>query len=203
MNFIGSRTIETDRLVLRKSTMAEQKRLWEILMLPEVNKWYLVGAKKHANDKEYWTWEVQEKFYQAKVDKAGNEDVFYWSIFLKADYTNSGKEEVIGQVSAQEYGEDLSVRDVGWYLDPTYQGKGYASEAACAMIDYMFKKVEIEKIISGAVKDNVASCRVFEKLGFDKIGEETHDSNYTFYDGTLTFSKYELTRKKYLSNGNN
>ena len=61
MNFIGSRTIETDRLILRKSTMAEQKRLWEILMLPDVNKWYLVGAKKHANNKEHWTWEVQKK----------------------------------------------------------------------------------------------------------------------------------------------
>ena len=203
MNFIGSRTIETDRLVLRKSTMDEQKRLWEILMLPEVNKWYLVGAKKHANNKEHWTWEVQEKFYQAKVDKAGNEDVFYWSIFLKPEYTNSGKEEVIGQVSAQEYGKDLSIRDVGWYLDPAYQGKGYASEAARAMIDYMFKQVEIEKIISGAVKNNVASCRIFEKLGFDKIGEVTEESNYTFYDGTLTFSKYSLTRKKYLDNGNN
>lgn len=203
MNFIGSRTIETDRLILRKSTMAEQKRLWEILMLPEVNKWYLVGAKKYANNKEHWTWEVQEKFYQAKVAKASNDDVFYWSIFLKPEYTNSGKEEVIGQVSAQEYGEDLSIRDVGWYLDPAYQDKGYASEAARAMIDYMFKQVEIEKIISGAVKNNIASCRIFEKLGFDKIGEETYDSPYTFYDGTLTFSKYDLTRKKYLSNGNN
>lgn len=203
MNFIGSETIETDRLILRKSTMMEQKRLWEILMMPEVNKWYLVGAKKYAHDKEHWTWEVQEKFYQAKVAKASDKDVFYWSVFLKPEYTNSGKEEVIGQVSAHEYGEDLSIRDVGWYLDPAYQGKGYASEAAKAMINYMFKKVEIEKIISGAVKDNIASCKVFEKLGFDKIGEVTHDSPYTFYDGVLTFSQYELTRKRYLSNENN
>ena len=203
MNFIGSKTIETERLILRKSTMKEQKRLWEILMLPEVNKWYLVGAKKYANDKEHWTWEVQEKYYQVKVAKAENEDFFYWSIFLKPEYTNSGKEEVIGQVSAQEYGEDLSVRDVGWYLDPVYQGRGYASEAAKAMINYMFKQVEIEKIISGAVKDNIASCKIFEKLGFDKVGEITHDSSYTFYDGILTFSQYELTRKRYLSNENN
>lgn len=56
MNLIGSKTIETERLILRSSKMEEQKRLWEILMIPEVNKWYLVGAKKHANNPSHWTW---------------------------------------------------------------------------------------------------------------------------------------------------
>ena len=49
MKFIGSKKIETNRLILRSSKMEEQKRLCEILMISEVNKWYLVGAKKHAN----------------------------------------------------------------------------------------------------------------------------------------------------------
>lgn len=40
MNFLGSKTIETDRLILRTQTMNEQKRLWEILMIPEVNKYF-------------------------------------------------------------------------------------------------------------------------------------------------------------------
>ena len=63
MNLIGSKTIETERLILKSSKMEEQKRLWKILMIPEVNKWYLVGAKKHANNPSHWTWEAQEKFY--------------------------------------------------------------------------------------------------------------------------------------------
>ena len=194
--------IETERLILRSSKMEEQKRLWEILMIPEVNKWYLVGAKKYANDPSHWTWEVQEKFYKSKVDKADNNDVFVWSVFLKPEYTNSGNEEVIGQISAQENGEDITIRDVGWYIDPNYQGKGYATEASKAMINYMFKKVEINAIFSSAVKDNIASCRIFDKLRFDKIGEVIEKSPYTFYDGLLTFSKYELTRDDYLNNEN-
>ena len=189
MNLIGSRTIETERLILRSSKMEEQKRLWEILMIPEVNKWYLTGAKKHANN--------------PKVDKADNNDVFVWSVFLKPEYTNSGYEEVIGQVSAQENGEDITIRDVGWYMDPAYQGKCYATEAAKAMIDYMFSEVEINGISSGAVKDNIRSCRMFEKLGFNKIGEIEEESPYTFYDGILTFSKYELTKEYYFNNENN
>lgn len=127
-------------------------------------------------------------------------DFFGWSIFLKKEYTNSNKEEVIGQVSAQESSIDITIRDVGWYIDPKYQGNGYAKEAAKAMIDYMFKEVEIEKISSGAVKENIASCKIFEKLGFKKIEEIEEESPYTFYDGILTFSKYELDKKGYYEN---
>ncbi len=194
MNLIGSKSLETERLFLRSSRMEEQKKLWEILMIPEVNKWYLTSAKKHANNKEHWTWETQEKFYKFKVDKANDNDVFTWSVFLKPEYTESGKEEVIGQVSAQENGEDITIRDVGWFIDPKYQGNGYATEAAQKMIDYMFDEVKIKKISSGAVKENIPSCKIFEKLGFKKIGEVKEDSPYTFYDGELIFSKYELEK---------
>ncbi len=34
--------------------MKEQKRLWEILMILEVNKWYLTYAKKQAKNPDYW-----------------------------------------------------------------------------------------------------------------------------------------------------
>ena len=203
MNLIGSKTIETDRLVLRSSKMEEQKRLWEILMIPEVNKWYLTSGKKHANNPEHWTWENQEKFYKSKVNKSDDNDVFGWSVFLKSDDTKSGKEKVIGQVTAQESGDDITVRDVGWYIDPEYQGNGFATEAAKAMIDYMFKQVKINKISSGAVKDNIGSCKIFEKLRNKKVGECIQESPYTFYNGILTFSKYELDKESYLKNENN
>mgnify|MGYP004486935739 FL=1 len=200
MNLLGSKEIETKRLILRSSKIEEQKRLWEILMIPEVNKFYLVSAKKYAKDKNHWTWENQEKYYVSKVEKATNNDVFCWSIFLKKEYTNSAKEEVIGQISAQESEFDITIRDVGWYIDPTYQNKGYAKEAARAMIDFMFNKVEINSIYSCAVKENIASCKLFESLGFTKIKEETKESPYTFYDGLLVFSYYELKKDSYLNN---
>lgn len=203
MNLIGSKEIQTERLVLRSSKMEEQKRLWEILMIPGVNKWYLTSAKKYANNPNHWTWETQEKFYKSKVERANDINVFCWSIFLKEKYTNSGKEEVIGQVTAQENGKDISVRDVGWFIDPIYQGKGYATEAAKAMIDYMFIEVRIRKIDSGAVKNNISSCRIFEKLGFIKLRDKIIESPYTFYEGSLTFSKYELSKERYFNNENN
>ena len=35
MKYLGSKTLETNRLILKTQTMKEQKRLWEILMIPE------------------------------------------------------------------------------------------------------------------------------------------------------------------------
>ncbi len=130
MNLIGSKTIETERLILKSSKMEEQKRLWEILMIPEVSKWYLVGAKKHANNPSHWIWETQEKFYKSKIEKSKNNDVFVWSVFLKPKYTNSGYEEVIGQVSVQESGEDITIRDVGSRLSRKRlcNGSGFSND---------------------------------------------------------------------------
>lgn len=200
MNLIGSQTLETERLILRRSNMEEQKCLWEILMIPEVNKWYLVSGKKHANEPEYWKWDNQEKFYKYKVENANNTDVFGWSIFLKPEYTDDFKEKVIGQITEQEKSDDIFIRDVGWYIDPTYWNRGYAYEAASAMLKYMFEKVEIDKIESCAVKENFGSCRLFEKLGFEKTGEVTHESDYTFYDGILIYSLYQMNKKLYFEN---
>ena len=174
MNLIGSRTIETERLILRSSKMEEQKRLWEILMIPEVNKWYLVGAKKHANNPSHWAWENQEKFYKSKVDKADNNDVFVWSVFLKPEYTNSGYEEVIGQVSAQENGEDITIRDVGWYMDPAYQGKGYATEAAQACLKFAFETLNLNEIVAITSVQNKPSEQVMQRLGMQAMYEFNH-----------------------------
>lgn len=40
MKYLGSKTIETDRLILKAQLMEEQKKLWEILMIPEVNRYF-------------------------------------------------------------------------------------------------------------------------------------------------------------------
>ena len=48
MKYLGSKTIETDRLILKAQTMAEQQYLWSVLMQPDVNRYYLTVPKKFA-----------------------------------------------------------------------------------------------------------------------------------------------------------
>ena len=83
MNLIGSKTIETKRLVLRSSKMEEQKRLYDVLMIPEVNKWYLTSGKKHANNKEHWTWDNQYRFYKSKIDTNNQIEKFVMPVYEK------------------------------------------------------------------------------------------------------------------------
>ena len=72
-----------------------------------------------------------------------------------------------------EFGNENSdnIRDVGWFLDFNYHGIGYGSEAARAMIDYMFKEVQIDKIETCAATDNLASWKIMEKLGFHRTNK--------------------------------
>ena len=188
MNNIKPREINTKRLDLRIPTMDEQYRLWEILKDEEVNKYYFPTPDRIFNkynlDKtniddlkearkifieQFSDWERQEVFYQKKIDDIHNLEknpIYVWSIFLK------GTDTIIGQVSCQN-GEDEdkpSVRDVGWYIDPKYQGNGFASEAAKAMIDFMFNEVDITDIYTSAAAINPASWKIMDKLGFKYLG---------------------------------
>ena len=70
MNFIGTKTIETERLILKPQTMDEQKRLWEILMIPSVNSVYLTTPAKFRDKLKDWS--KQEPFYEEKIKHAND-----------------------------------------------------------------------------------------------------------------------------------
>ena len=196
MNFLGSKTIETDRLILRTQTMNEQKRLWEILMIPEVNKYFLTVPPKFREKLK--DWDKQQKFYEDDMKHANDNNVFRWSIFLK----DTG--ECIGRLSCHEgHDEDESInnpniRGVGWIIDPKFQGHGYGTEAAKAMIDFMFLDCEIEQIITGAAICNPASWKIMEKLEFERQ-EKTKMIQYTFLDELTEIYSYVMTKERYLS----
>jgi RimJ/RimL family protein N-acetyltransferase len=57
-------------------------------------------------------------------------------------------------------------REVGYWLGVAYWGKGYATEAACALINHAFTALGYDRLESAARVSNVASRRVLEKCGF-------------------------------------
>jgi len=52
-----------------------------------------------------------------------------------------------------------------WVIDPQHQRRGYASEAARAMIDFAFKDLRLKRIIATTEYDNLASQAVMRKAG--------------------------------------
>lgn len=197
MKFLGSKTLETDRLILKAQTMEEQYYLWSVLMNPDVNRYYLNVPKKYAEKLKDWN--IQEKYYEENMKHANDLDVFIWSVFLK----DTGK--CIGRFSCQEAKsdgyevDDSSIRGVGWYIDPKYKGKGYGYEAAKAMMDYMFNECEIDEIKTGAAIKNPASWMIMEKYGFVRL-DKTKMSEYTYVDEPVETYQYYLTKDMYFKN---
>lgn len=165
---------------------------WNILKNKEVSKYYLVGKINN-------NWEDEKKWQYKKLEKANDKDVFQWSIVLKSE------DCCIGQVSCQKSCDDLgntnpdNIRDVGWFLDLKYHGKGLGTEAAKLMVDYMFNEVCIDKIETSAAIENPASWKIMEKFGFIRTSK-IKKVKYTFIPEEVDCYCYEISRENYLIN---
>lgn len=94
--------------------------------------------------------------------------------------------EFVGSCGLRPYDPENDVYELGFHLVRSAWGKGYASEAAEAMIEYAFNKIRAKKLFAGHHPENTASRKRLEKLGFVYIHDE-------FYPSTgLQHPSYEL-----------
>lgn len=197
MKYLGSKTIETDRLILKVPTINEQKYLWDVLMNKSVGQYYLSGSP----NPNILDWEKWFDFIKEDIKRANNNDVFRWSVFLKSNNQCIGK---VGCHKASQEFDNInsdSIRGVGWYIDPKYSGNGYGFEAASAMIKYMFEECDIDQIIAKIVVENIASRRILEYYGATK-SDKTYAEKYMFSEKTLSVYLYSLTKDIYFYNKN-
>ncbi len=52
-----------------------------------------------------------------------------------------------------------------WALFPRHWGKGYATEAARAMVSYAFEELELARVVATTENDNLRSIAVMRRLG--------------------------------------
>lgn len=55
--------------------------------------------------------------------------------------------------------------EIGWRFDPAFWGRGYATEAARAALDFGFATLGLEEIVAITVPANLRSRAVMERLG--------------------------------------
>jgi RimJ/RimL family protein N-acetyltransferase len=65
--------------------------------------------------------------------------------------------------------------EIGWRLAREHWGKGYATEAAIAVIDYAFEDLALSDILSFTAQGNLRSRRVMERLGMRHHPSEDFD----------------------------
>ena len=63
--------------------------------------------------------------------------------------------------------------EVGWLLHPNYWGQGYATEAGAEAIRYAFEDLELERIYSCILPENLKSQAVAQRLGMELLEERT------------------------------
>jgi RimJ/RimL family protein N-acetyltransferase len=66
--------------------------------------------------------------------------------------------------------------EIGWRLAFTSWGRGYASEAASAALEFGFRQLHLREIVSFTVPSNLRSRRVMERIGMshDRDGDFEH-----------------------------
>lgn len=78
-------------------------------------------------------------------------------------------DELIGHIAFFKYFGDHTY-EIGWVFNPKFYSKGYATEAAQAMLDYGFTTMNIHRIVATCQPENIPSWRVMEKLGMRREG---------------------------------
>lgn len=87
-------------------------------------------------------------------------------IILGVELADSGV--LIGEVSLIWRSIEARQGEVGWIFDPNYQGRGYASEAAQAMLALGFGPGDLHRIAARCDVRNSSSWRLMERLGMRK-----------------------------------
>jgi ribosomal-protein-alanine N-acetyltransferase len=142
--------LQTGRLVLRPFREDDAPTVARILSIPRMSEHTLRFANPYPVEMsrawigQHNAWAEQGLHLQ-------------WAITVLDDV-------LIGTVSlALEPGQ--SHGDLGYWVGTEFWGRGYASEAARAVVDYGFSALQLARIEAKCFTTNAASIRVLEKTG--------------------------------------
>jgi RimJ/RimL family protein N-acetyltransferase len=98
----------------------------------------------------------------------------------------------VGNCGVRITDPELREGDIGYELHPDYWGRGYATEAARAVLRFGFEQAGLHRVWAECVADNVGSQRVLEKLG---LRREARFREHRWYKGrwwdTLIYAMLE------------
>ena len=155
--------IETERLLLRLPEQDDAPGLARVMADPEVMRYIGAGQTGTYGDaverieihRHKWELDGFGLFSVLRKDRGefiGRVGLLVWDPVIWEPGTR------------HEIGEAAEI-ELGWTLDRTAWGHGYATEAAFAARDWALRVVEPRRLISLIHPDNARSIRVAEKIG--------------------------------------
>ncbi len=166
--------IETERLLLRRFSLADIDELYAIYCKYEVMK-YAGGIRTRGQVENYI--EMMLKSWQKN-------QFCMWAISWK----NEAK--ILGDGGLCFLDKTREI-EVGYVLDKPYWNLGLATEVAQASLRYGFEFLNLEKIVAVANPKNFASRRVMEKVGMK------YEKDAFYYRTDVVY--YSISKSDYLS----
>lgn len=151
----GTKTIKTERLILRKFTVDDYNDMF--------NNW-----ASDENVTRFLTWlphespEATMQLLEGWCNAYERNDAYNWAMEFEG--------QVIGNISVVRLSEKSEYAELGYCMSCEHWNKGLMTEAARAVIDFLFNEVGVHRVsIAHAVK-NPASGRVAQKCGLTYEG---------------------------------
>lgn len=155
MNNLGTKTLYTERLILRKLKLNDAGELYDGYMNQDEFLYYAHKDKKTLE-------EIREDL-KSKIEKYENDDYYNWVITLK----DTG--EIIGSINLHVEKSNESVQ-FNYAIDNRYTCKGYMTEALNEVKRFCLNDLKVNRFQGGCALENIASKRVMEKCGMQYEG---------------------------------
>ncbi len=157
LTHIGSNTIETDRLILRKFEYTDDDDMLKYWVADErIQSLYFEPVYVSKEDVK----ELLDKY----IGSYEKNDYYRWAIIEK----DSGK--CIGQIAFFLIDSKNHFAEIEYCIGSEFQCRGYATEATKEIIRYGFEEINLHKIQICTTTTNKSSKRVIEKCGFTYEG---------------------------------
>lgn len=181
----GTRVIQTNRLLLRRFRPEDAADLFVWASNPKV--------VRYLSYTPHETVAASKKITKQWVKAYRDPKTYNWAIEYQG--------KVIGNISVVAMEEDTCSCHLGWQLDAPYWNQGLMTEAAKAVVDYLFEAAGFERISSGHDTRNIGSGRVMEKIGM--LREGTFRSYILQKDGSIGDKAwYAILKSDWLSQKN-
>jgi len=157
--------LESERLLFRDHEPADLDAYCAMEADPEVRR-YVGGAPR--------TREAAERKFQRSLERPESNRLWMWATVYKPDGCYIGRCGVFPHFSPS--GPIPGEGSLGFYLARAYWGRGLATEAGRAFVNFGFNELGLSRIVTAVEVGNDASVRVLEKLGFALVRTEPGES---------------------------
>ena len=173
--------LTTDRLLLRKLTVADLPTLIQNVNNPDIARQILNIPYPYGEADAVARLHLVNQGFE-------NRQRYVFAI------TVQGENEVIGEIGLN-INKEHNHAEFGYWITESHWGKGIASEATAAILKFGFEQLKIHKIFATHFEDNPASGRVMQKNGMIK---EAELFEHYIKDGAYGNSfQYRLTVNEY------